>query len=215
MNFLAHAAPYLDTPVMAMGTCVPDWLSAVDRKIRARRIMAAAHVDDADAVVAETARGIIAHIDDDRWFHASERFTTMNLQLAVELRDQLPGDRGFRPMFVGHIVIEMLLDAHRQRRHPDVVDRYYAMLRQADHRAIEAAVNRITGKPTDALAPMIGRFTESEFLRDYLDSERLLFRLNQVMKRVSLEALPEALLPWIEATDARVGRHYDALLTPP
>ncbi|MEM6691012.1 MAG: hypothetical protein AAF664_16410 [Planctomycetota bacterium] len=215
MNFLAHAAPYLHEPWVAIGSCVPDWLSAVDRKIRARRRMAEEFLDSGDEVLASVATGICHHIDDDRWFHGSEAFTTMNLQLAVELRDLLPGDRGFRPMFVGHILIEMLLDAHRIRRTPEVCDRFYEILSSADHEQTQAAVNKITGRPTDKLVDVIQRFTEIEFLRDYLDVERLLFRLNQVMKRVKLDPLPTQLSEWLLKTDTRVGEHYERLLAGP
>lgn len=215
MNFLAHAAPYLKEPWVAIGSCVPDWLSVVDRKIRARRRMAAEFLVAADEALAGVARGICHHIDDDHWFHNSEAFTTMNLQLAVELRDRLPGDRGFRPMFVGHIVIEMLLDAHRIRKTPEVCDRFYEILMTADHERTQAAVNQITGRPTEKLVNVIHRFTEIEFLRDYLDSEKLLFRLNQVMKRVKLDPLPDELVDWLERTDTRVGENYNRLLSGP
>ena len=40
MNFFSHGFRYLDQPYLLAGTAVPDWLSYVDRKIRARRRLA-------------------------------------------------------------------------------------------------------------------------------------------------------------------------------
>ena len=63
---------------------------------------------------------------------------------------------------------------------------------------VEAAVNRMVPQPTHRLAWMIAEFRRHRILYDYLDDGRLLFRLNQVMRRVGLAPLPPefaALLP--------------------
>ena len=125
MNFLSHALPYLDRPLLAISTGVPDFLSVVDRKIRAREKRAVQFVDSDDLELRMVAGGVMRHIADDRWFHGTEAFVMLNLQLAVELRDLLPGDEGFRPTFVGHILIEMLLDAFWIRDDPALGLRYY------------------------------------------------------------------------------------------
>lgn len=214
MNFLCHAIPYSDQPLMAMCTGVPDWLSAVDRKIRARRKMAAAHLDSDDEELRQVACGIIQHIDDDKWFHGTEAFVTTNLELAVQLRDLLPGDSGFRPMFVGHIIIEMLLDAGWIRRDPSIAKRYYDSIIEQDAKVIERCVNIITGKPTDKLAVVVQKYAEMQFLFDYLDYDLLLMRLNQVMKRVGLSRLPDELTGWLANTDQLVESRRQRLLTP-
>ncbi|KAA1259488.1 hypothetical protein LF1_20220 [Rubripirellula obstinata] len=214
MNFLCHAIPYLDQPLMAMCTGVPDWLSVVDRKIRARRKMAEVHLDSDDNELQQVAHGIIRHIDDDHWFHGSEAFVTTNLELAVQLRDRLPGDSGFRPMFVGHIIIEMLLDAGWLRRDPSIGKRYYDSIIAQDANVIQRCVNTITGKPTEKLAGVVEKYAEIRFLFDYLDYDLLLMRLNQVMKRVGLSALPDELTGWLAETDKLVESRRQELLTP-
>lgn len=197
MNFLCHAMPYFDEPMVAISTGIPDWLSVVDRKIRARGRLAAPFLESDDEAMRQVATGIMNHINDDRWFHGTAAFVETNLALAVSLREQLPGDEGFRPTFVGHILIEMLLDAFWLRDRPEIGHQYYDFFTEERAETIQRCVNQITGKPTDQLAPAIVRFKEARFLLDYLDHERLLFRLNQVMKRVKLPALPDSLLPWI------------------
>ena len=214
MNFLCHAIPYFDQPLMAICTGIPDWLSVVDRKIRARRKMAAVHLDSEDEELRQVAGGIIRHIDDDKWFHGTEAFVTTNLELAVQLRDRLPGDSGFRPMFVGHIIIEMLLDAGWIRRDPSIGKKYYDSVMAQDASGIERCVNIITGKPTEKLAGVVHKFAEMQFLFDYLDYDLLLMRLNQVMKRVGLSPLPDDLIEWLAETDQLVESRRQRLLTP-
>lgn len=215
MNFLCHAMPYLDDPLVAVATGVPDWMSMVDRKVRVRGKMAAGFVDDADDVIARVARGVIHHIDDDRWFHGTHAFVTTNMELAVQLRDRLPGDDGFRPTFVGHIVIEMLLDALAIRDDRSIAETYYAAVAGVDAGEVQRAVVAISGKPVTNLASVIGRYIDAAFLYDYLTPEGMLFRINQVMKRVGLSELPTETTVWLAETSALVESRRIRLLTPP
>ena len=214
MNFLHHAAPYLDDDtLMAVCTGIPDWLSVIDRKIRIRRRMATVHVDHDDRFVSAVGRGVSRHIEDDGWFHQTEAFVSLNLRLAVELRERLPSDRGFRPMFLGHILIEVILDSRLAVRRPEVLDRYYDAVAACDAAAVQTAVNQISGRPTDRLVDVIPRFVEQRFIADYADDERLLFRMNQVMRRVGLEPLPGTLVEWLPRARSAVADREDGLLT--
>lgn len=220
MNFLSHAIPYLTSPgfgspLLAVSTGIPDWLTVVDRKIRARGKLAEKHIHSTDAELSDVARGILLHISDDRWFHGTQAFVETNMELAIQLRDQLPGDAGFRPSFVGHILIEMLLDGLWIRDDREHAEKYYTAIRQAPPSTIERCVNVITGKPTTKLAAVINRFAEIQFLYDYLDHKKMLMRLNQVMNRVGLPPLPNAIAGWLpEAQDLVESRRLQ-LLTPP
>ncbi len=212
MNFLCHAIPYLDRPLLAIATGVPDWLSVVDRQIRARGKLAAGFLDSDDADLAAVARGVIRHVEDDRWFHGTQAFVETNLTLAVQLRQLLPGDEGFRPTFVGHILIEMLLDSYWIRDDPKTAERYYECFQADTSRLVQRCVNMITGKPTAELAAVIDRFVEARFLYDYLDDEKLLLRLNQVMSRVGLPPLPPEVGGWLPRASNLVESRRQRLL---
>ncbi len=221
MNFLCHALPTMncsppkDVPVRAICTGMPDFLSVIDRRIRARSRVAEPFLDSDDPVMRNVAAGIVSHIADDRWFHGGETFARMNLEFAVQLRDRLPGDVGFRPSFVGHILIEMLLDANYVIAQRQWVDRYYGLFEGAPLEKIEACVNTITGKPSDRIAETLRRFAATRFLYDYADDEKLLMRLNQVMARVGLDQLPEAVRRWLPEARAEVLRNHERLLSDP
>jgi hypothetical protein len=215
MNFLSHALPYRNRPIVAIATGIPDWLSLIDRKIRARRRTLLPHLDSSDPMIRLVATGMLAHIDDDQWFHTTEAFVELNLFLAMQLREQLPGDEGFRPMFVGHILIEVLLDALWIEDDRSHAEQYYESFESIDNHEFERAVNVITGKPTDQLANVIARYVEAKFLYDYSDPRTLLMRLNQVMSRVGLAKLPDSTLPWFEKAESQVRSRRKRLLTPP
>lgn len=215
MNYLAHGIRFLDAPYLLAGTAVPDWLSVVDRKVRVRSPAAAELLHDPDDATRQLAAGIVQHLDDDRWFHDSRVFAETNLQFAVELRDCLPGDEGFRPSFLGHIVIEILLDATLMQRDPASVDRYYEALGEVSAAKVQQVVNRIARVPTEELQWWIERFREVRFLYDYLDDDKLLFRLEQVMRRVGLPPLGQQLSSWLPSARAIVAERCDQLLAAP
>lgn len=215
MNYLAHALRHLDQPYVVAGVAVPDWMGVVDRRVRARSAAARPLLDDPDPRVRQTAAGIIQHHADDAWFHGTRAFAETNLQLAIALRDRLPGDEGFRPSFLGHILVEMLLDAELMREHPGLADRYYAALAEVAPGVVQTTVNRIARRSTARLAPLIPHFIAERFLYDYADDDKLFYRLGQVLRRVRLPALPRSLIPWLAEARHHVRAVRPALFPPP
>jgi len=147
------------------------------------------------------------------------------MRFAVELRDHLPGDEGFRPSFVGHILVEMLIDSTLMNRDPTLAMRYYAAIASVSPEKVDSVVSMVAqsgsakSKPNGlvnsiGLAGVISRFGKSAFLYDYAKDDTLLARLNQVMLRAGLPLLPIELTSWLAAARAVVDVRCDALLTP-
>jgi len=229
MNFLAHGFRFLDFPYVVAGTAVPDWLSVLDRRTRARSKNAIPFLDSSDEEVRQLATGIVQHHRDDLWFHSSRLFNETMLRFAVELRDQLPGDEGFRPSFVGHILVEILIDATLIKRDEKLLEIYYEAIRTVSAEKVEGIVSRISNSGlttshigtsdlsnvhSKGLADVMNRFADARFLYDYANDNKLLFRLNQVMARVGLPLLPAELLPWFADARRVIDFRCDALLTP-
>lgn len=214
MNYLAHGWRFSDEPYVLAGTAAPDWLSVIDRKTRLRSRRAAEFVADADPIVAAIARGVVQHHIDDGWFHATPAFNEMSLQFAVEIRELLPGDEGFRPSFLGHIIIELLLDRALAEDDPSRLDNYYAALIRLHSTHTERAISHLATRPIDRIATLIPRFITERFLYDYLDDAKLLTRLNHVMHRVGLPQLPPTMLEIIPSLRQRVRARMIELLTP-
>ncbi len=215
MNYLAHGWRFADEPYVLAGTAAPDWLSVIDRKIRIRRRTAAEFVTDTDPLVAAVARGVVQHHADDAWFHALPAFNELSLAFALEIRDALPGDEGFRPSFLGHILVELLLDSALAEESPHRLDNYYAALQALDPAAVERAINRLATRPADRIASLIPRFAAERFLYDYADDGRLLMRLNHIMRRVGLPQLPLSMLDLLPSLRVRVRDRMSELLTEP
>ena len=190
MNYFAHALRFLDRPYFVAGTAVPDWLSVVDRQVRVRAKLIEPHLLGDGSPHAEVAAGAWQHLHDDGWFHSTRSFFEVSTSLAVSFREVLGPDDSHRTSFLGHIVTELLIDAELIERNPGQIERYYEVLRGIEPLVVQQAVNAIAKTPTESLAPLIPRFLDERFLPDYLNDERLLHRLNQVLRRVKLPPLP-------------------------
>ncbi len=214
MNFLSHAIPYFDEPLTVAGTAVPDWLSVVDRKVRARSRFAEPFLEANDHALRCVASGIVHHHRDDSWFHSTRAFAEINLQFALELRELLPGDDGFRPTFVGHILIEMILDRLWIAEDQNWADQYYKILASVDPVLVGQCVEKVVGRELAGLPRVIERFIEIRFLYDYLETDTLLERLNQVMRRVRLADLSPEVAQWLPRAVSIVECRRKELLTP-
>ncbi|MEO2015436.1 MAG: hypothetical protein ABGZ53_13795 [Fuerstiella sp.] len=190
MNYLAHGYQFLDCPLFLAGTAVPDWLSVVNRRVRARSRLVQPVVDATDCNdVRDIGRGILQHHRDDDAFHRCESFQQMEAILAAQFRRHMPDKYDHRPGFLGHIVVELMLDAALAAKDETLLDRYYAAMSLVDSRKVERAVNQMATRQTDRLAWFIDRFLEERFLEDYVDDDRIFFRINQVLHRVKIPAL--------------------------
>lgn len=212
MNYLAHGWRFCDQPYFVAGTSAPDWLSVIDRKMRLRGRRAAEFIEHDDPQVRDFARGVMQHLADDDWFHQTAAFAELSWQFTVEIRDRLPPDDGFRPSFVGHILVELLLDAAIAEQDPRRLDDYYAALAQLDPVATQHVINTLATRTSDRIALLIPRFLSERFLYDYLDDDKLLTRLNHVMRRVGLPLLPEDLLEFLPRARNAVRQQREALL---
>jgi hypothetical protein len=212
MNYFAHALPYLDRPYFMAGTGVPDWLTVADRPVRLRTKYVEPFLTDPDPEIAAVAAGVLQHLHDDSQFHNSRAFAETSLAAIVMVRDILDGETGFRPAFLGHLLVEVLLDASLIADNPDRLTEYYRVLDKVDPNAVEAAVNRMAPRPTDRLAVFIVLYLRERILWDYLEDGKLCVRLNQVMRRVRQETLPNRFAKILPAVRQLVNQQKNALL---
>jgi len=194
MNYLAHALPFLDRPYLAAGTGVPDWLAVVDRRVRIAQREAAALAADSDPITAAVARGMVQHFLDDARFHATAAFAELSMELSLRSRGLLGESSGFQPAFLGHLLVELLVDAALAEENTGCLEAYYQALESIDPQRIEQVVGKVSSRPPERLALMIAGFREHRILWDYLEDGKLMVRLNQVMRRVGFAQLPEELV---------------------
>lgn len=204
MNCFSHSVRFLEDPYFAAGTCLPDWLSACDRRCRVRADAARQWAENSDPELASLARGVVQHHHDDDWFHRSRIFVETSARYSIEIRELLGQDAGFRPGLLGHIVIELFLDAWLDRQHPGELDRFYTIVADLDPVRIESLTNQFSSRPTARLGWFIERFRAAQYIYDYRDDQRMLYRLNQVLGRVGLDPVGRELDDWMSGARLEV-----------
>lgn len=212
MNYFAHGWRFVDQPYVLAGTALPDWLSVIDRSIRLRPRLVEPHLTAADPLIAAVAAGVQSHHDDDAWFHATPAFFELSTALTASVRAVAPDDRGFRASFLGHVLVELLLDAELIAAAPQRLDSYYQSLAAIDAERVCQAVERMTGRRPERLPEFIRAFLRERFLSDYADDAKLVVRLDQVMRRVGLPPLPPDLLTIVPAARRAVATRARELM---
>ncbi|WP_437221706.1 hypothetical protein SH661x_002439 [Planctomicrobium sp. SH661] len=212
MNYLAHGIRYLDRPYFLIGSAIPDMLSVVDRKSRVRRKTIELRLPALTEEDHELALGMLQHLFDDQWFHGTAGFYAVTGTLGRHFRETLGPDDDWNCGFLGHIVTELLMDAVLSEDDPAALDAYYQACSQVDPQRIEHTVSAIATQPPRDLSRFIELFITERFLVDYTDDERLLFRLNQVMRRVQSRPLPRSVLQVLVQGRRLVREHMTDLL---
>ena len=108
----------------------------------------------------------------------------------------------------------MLLEAELIEENPNALQLYYDALGHVDALQLAAAVTRMSGRQAEGIGWLLPRFIGERFLWDYPEDEKLLRRLNQVMRRVRLPQLPDKFLHLLPAARYEVRRRQKELLTP-
>ncbi len=133
----------------------------------------------------------------------------------MRLRGLYPDPDDHRPGFLGHILTEILLDACLDVRHPQAIEQYYRAMEEVDVAEVAGFVSRFTEEPVDRLTLFIPLFQSERILCDYDDPERLRYRLNQVLKRVTLPPLDDRVVPVLVWARGVVTEQADGLLASP
>ncbi len=213
MNYFAHGMAFVDEPYFLSGTAVPDWLNAADRKTRLRREQVLPWADGSGSPTDRFAAGILRHLEDDDWFHATPAFEHVAGELKNRFREHLKKtNENPRAAFLGHIAAELLLDGVLIAKNPQRLPDYYTALGAVKPAWIAETVARIAGREPASLAWFVERFLEARFLFDYLEAPKLLFRLNQVVRRIKLRPLPLSTAQVIAGGWTVVERHLPDLL---
>ncbi len=212
MNYLAHGYRFLDNPVFAAGTAVPDWLCVVDRRVRVRSRRLKVELPDLSLEPQQLVAGMLQHLQDDDTFHRSGTFLMLESEIGVRFRRKMPDRFDHRPGFLGHIVTELLLDAFLAEEQPEILRAYYEAMDEVDSAFVETVVNQVASRTTEQLAWFVQKFRESQFLYDYLDDSRLLGRLNQVLRRVTLPPIDEQCLSVLRDARALLRQYGNTLL---
>jgi len=216
MNYFAHAHPWLEEnrldPHWLAGLAVPDWLPVAVRRTKCRTKHVEPALEDANPRRQSLARGVAQHHADDAAFHEARAFIELSTQFSRAIVEHCRESTDLRASFLGHILVELLLDDTLIARDPKRLNRYYELMGTLDASWVAEEIEQFCGRSVGRLAEFIDKFVEIRFLADYGEDRLLVFRLNQVMQRVGLSQLPASLADLLPGFRQQVTDRTDELM---
>jgi hypothetical protein len=211
VNYLAHAVRVLDRPWVLAGTSLPDWLRVVDRRARLRPPALSAlelAPGSRDSAVRE---GVLMHHEDDGRFHKSAAFEALAEEAVHAIRALSPDPR-LRASALGHIAVEMLLDAAIEALQPGATARYYRALEDVDGAHLALLARSWTRAPLPQLPMLFDRFRGAQFLFTYETDEGVVGSLAGVCLRTGFAPPPPGTADVVAALRPRVRANAAPLL---
>src|SRR5204862_7715892 len=124
----------------------------------------ALHLDDPRA--RSLREGALRHHNDDHRFHTSSTFEALTDEAVHALRALSPDPR-YRASALGHIAVEMLVDACVEERRPGVTARYYDAIAAIDDDVLATLARDWTSRPLPQFPLLAQRFRKARFLFQY------------------------------------------------
>jgi hypothetical protein len=124
--------------------------------------------------------GTEKHFSRDHRFHGSAWFKDAEKQLNTRLQPLFKAQEIPRYWFAAHLLAEMMVDRILMKRHPDMLNRFYEDLSQADYATVESFLQANKVADTARFKDRFMRFTESQYLRQYEHNTALVYSLNRI-----------------------------------
>ena len=181
MNYLTHflVDHKMDNPNYNFGLALPDLVNVSKRGWRPDTHL----FPVPDKNVNDIWEGYNRHIAADAIFHNSELFVKHSKRLRKELEKQGFNQPGIRLFFVGHVLLEMLLDRHILKTRRNMADQFYDQLNLVMENDIESFFETAGTIVPDRFLEFFGKFKNSQYLYSYAESNGIFFAMNRLLHR--------------------------------
>jgi len=189
VNFLAHyvlatrfLTPADPLPPYVVGSALPDLLPLAADRVRLRPVL----VERQPAPTAEEAAlrvGVLVHLATDAAFHKTQAFAGAQAEAGRLLDQAAFGGIRVRRFFLGHVLVELALDAFLLRGDPTIADGFYVAFAAADRACVTRWMEAAVGQPLPDLPAVLMRFARSRYLYQYADDEGVATGLSRLCAR--------------------------------
>jgi len=190
MNFLSHfyLDQHVDDSLYIVGIATPDLLSIFDSNVRLKeRKLPIPMENSATPEQLSIYNGALRHFHVDRIFHSSDFFhketQLISRLLKAEFKDP-PIHRGF---FIGHILLELVMDRILVQKDINLVHRYYTHFEKFGVKLMEQKTEWLCRRPLPGYDAFLVRFIERKHLHYYKDWDFLKDILRRMLNYVQID----------------------------
>jgi hypothetical protein len=183
MNFISHYYCHGGTShEFNFGLLFPDFLGIVDRNYKLNQFL-----DDYDGGSTEFILGIKHHQLADELWHYGDYFNEKTNAIKSLLKEYNMVERPFRPFFMTHVMLEILLDRTIVKHERQVAISLYESLEQIDPIFIEGLFKN--QEVNMRFQGFFKNFTENRYTLSYANNEKYIYALNRLFARVKHPAI--------------------------
>lgn len=128
--------------------------------------------------------GISLHVRADAIWHNSDYFKFKTELIGDVLRDFEFYEKPYRPFFMTHVMLEILLDRMLLLQKPDLATGMYNSLEGLEKQWIIQLFSN--EKLSENMPKFVSNFTDSRYVYKYSDNAHFIYALNRLFKRVGL-----------------------------
>ena len=190
MNLVAHY--YLDrdrvNSYFVVGAATPDLLSIYNSSLRIKaRHLKKMSEDQAGRITPPFLSGLYRHFFADGVFHLSPTFNAETKQISNMLVDYFPDLNVQRKFFIGHILLELLIDKILIDKNPGILESYYGHFESLQpFRDLRKASQLAVGHDLPNYEAYMHKFMRRKYLYHYADFEHIAWVLRRILRRVSI-----------------------------
>lgn len=190
MNLVAHY--FLDRDLVnsyfTVGAATPDLLSIYNSGVRIKgRHLQLLGDEELGQITPPFLNGLERHFFADGVFHTSPLFTSSTRRISKMLEDYFPGLEIQRKFFVGHILLELLLDKVLINRNPGILESYYGHFESLQpFRDVRRSIEIAVGKSLPNYERYMDKFLRKRFLYQYAEFDHIGWILKRILRRVRI-----------------------------
>lgn len=185
MNFLSHYFfdGQANNPYFNLGLILPDLMGMMRRGWKIRSIHLTTdftHKPDFH----EMKKGVQQHLAMDDFFHKSIFFKENNQLIRNYLQTYGIHGKPYRPSFISHVFLEMLMDRILVKKQRHVVDHFYDELNRVGLSRLSEFYNDLGLPYYKDFYDFLTSFIENRYIYRYADTDKFFDIVNHIFKRV-------------------------------
>jgi|GEM_PF-1624168 len=190
MNLVAHF--YLDrdrvNSYFVVGAATPDLLSIYNSSLRIKaRHLKKMDDDQSGRITPPFLAGLQRHFFADGVFHTSPLFQAQTRRISAMLVTYFPDLDIQRKFFVGHILLELMIDKVLIDQHPGILESYYGHFEALQpFRELKKASELALGHELPNYEAYMTKFLRRQYLYDYANFNHLAWILRRILRRVNI-----------------------------
>lgn len=178
MNFISHYYCHGGTShEFNFGLLFPDFLGILDRSYKLNQFLENYHGGNAEFI-----SGIKHHQLADEMWHYGNYFNEKTKEIKKILKNYEMVDKPYRPFFMTHVMLEILLDRTIVIHEKQVAISLYESLEKVDSEFLDSLISQDELKAR--FSSFFESFTENRYTLSYANNEKFIYALNRLFARV-------------------------------